>query len=83
MGGAKTAAAEELRGLMRAVGIEAFANKTWGPKGAPNKGTVDPADFTQEMVRSDYLRFKDAFLNNTVIGTSFVTMVQNKLIIYK
>ena len=29
-----TAAAEELRGLMRAVGIEAFANKTWGPKGA-------------------------------------------------
>ncbi len=26
LGGAKTAAAEELRGLMRAVGIEAFAN---------------------------------------------------------
>ena len=62
LGGAKTAAAEELRGLMRAVGIEAFANKTWGPKGAPNKGTIDPSDFTPEMVSSDYFRFKDAFL---------------------
>ena len=62
LGGAKTAAADELRSLMRAVGIEAFANKQWGPKGEPNKGTVDNKDFTQEMVRSDYLRFKDAFL---------------------
>jgi len=62
LGGAKTAAADELRSLMRAVGIEAFANKQWGPKGAPNKGTVDNKDFTQEMVKSDYLRFKDAFL---------------------
>ena len=62
LGGAQTAAAEELRSLMRAVGIEAFANKEWGPKGAPNKGTVDNKDFTQEMVRSDYLRFTDRFL---------------------
>ena len=63
LGGAKTAAAEELRGLMRAVGIEAFANKEWGPKGAPNKGTVDNKDFTQEMVTSDYRRFTDRFLS--------------------
>jgi len=62
LGGAKTAAADELRQLMRAVGIEAFANNEWGPKGAPNKGTVDNKDFTQEMVRSDYLRFTDRFL---------------------
>lgn len=63
LGGAKTAAAEELRGLMRAVGIEAFANKEWGPKGAPNKGTIDNKDFTQEMVTSDYRRFTDRFLS--------------------
>ena len=63
LGGAKTAAAEELRGLMRAVGIEAFANKEWGPKGAPNKGTVDNKDFTQEMVTSDYRRFTYRFLS--------------------
>jgi len=63
LGGAKTAAADELRSLMRAVGIEAFANKQWGPKGPPNKGTVDNKDFTQEMVSSDYARFKDAFLS--------------------
>lgn len=63
LGGAQTAAAEELRSLMRVVGIEAFANREWGPKGAPNKGTVDNKDFTQEMVRSDYLRFTDRFLS--------------------
>ena len=62
LGGAKTAAAEELRSLMRAVGIEAFANKEWGPKGPPNKGTIDNKDFTQEMVSSDYRRFTDRFL---------------------
>jgi hypothetical protein len=63
LGGAKTPAAEELRGLMRSVGIEDFANREWGPKGAPNKGTVDPKEFTQEMVRSDYTRFTDRFLS--------------------
>lgn len=63
LGGAKTAAAEELRGLMRAVGIEDFANREWGPKGPPNKGTVDVKQFTQEMVRSDYARFTDRFLS--------------------
>ena len=62
LGGAKTPAAEELRGLMRAVGIEQFANKRWGPKGAPNRGTIQPLDITKEMVDSDYARFKDGFL---------------------
>jgi len=62
LGGAKTPAAEELRQLMRTVGIEAFANREWGPKGPPNKGTVDPKEFTQEMVSSDYRRFTDRFL---------------------
>lgn len=62
LGGADTAAAEELRGLMRAVGIESFANSQWGPKGAPFKGNVDTANFTQEMVTSDYQKFKDGFL---------------------
>ena len=63
LGGAKTAAAEELRQLMRAVGIEAFANKEWGPKGAPNKGTIDTKQFTKDMVASDYARFTDRFLS--------------------
>ncbi len=63
LAGAQTSAAEELRSLMKAVGIEAFANKEWGPKGAPNKGTINNKDFTQEMVRSDYLRFTDRFLS--------------------
>jgi hypothetical protein len=62
LAGANTPAAEELRSLMRAVGIEAFANKEWGPKGPPNKGTVDNKDFTQAMVTSDYRRFTDRFL---------------------
>jgi len=62
LGGAQTDAAEELRSLMRAVGIESFANTEWGPRGAPNKGTVDNRDFTQEMVASDYRRFGDRFL---------------------
>lgn len=62
LGGADTPAAEELRGLMRAVGIESFANSQWGPKGAPFKGNVDTANFTQEMVTSDYQKFKDGFL---------------------
>ena len=62
LGGSETPAAEELRGLMRAVGIESFANSQWGPKGAPFKGNVDTANFTQEMVSSDYQKFKDGFL---------------------
>ncbi len=62
LGGAKTEAADELRRLMRTVGVEAFANREWGPKGAPNKGTVDNKDFTSEMVTSDYMRFTDRFL---------------------
>ena len=63
LGGAKTPAAEELRTLMRAVGIENFANKQWGPKGRPNKGTIDNKQMTNDMVKSDYSRFTDAFLS--------------------
>ena len=80
LAGAKTAAAEELRGLMRAVGIEAFANKQWGPKGPPNKGTIDNADFTQQMVQSDYQRFKDAFL--TIPSTSIHSYYGSKQTYY-
>jgi len=62
LGGAKTAAAEEMRGLLRAVGVEQFVNKIWGPKGPPNKGIIDNKSLTNDMVKSDYDRFKDAFL---------------------
>jgi hypothetical protein len=62
LGGAKTASAEEMRRLLKGVGIEDFANKTWGPKGPPNKGTKDNKLITKEDVASDYSRFKDAFL---------------------
>jgi hypothetical protein len=62
LGGSKTEAADELRSLMRSVGVEEFANREWGPSGPPNKGTVDNKDFTNEMVTSDYMRFGDRFL---------------------
>jgi len=62
LGGSQNAAAEEMRELLRAVGIEKFTNTKWGPKGPPNKGTKDNKSFTQEMVKSDYARFTDAFL---------------------
>jgi hypothetical protein len=62
LSGAKTPAAQELRRLMKSVGVEEFANREWGPKGAPNKGTVDNKDFTSDMVTSDYMRFTDRFL---------------------
>ena len=62
LGGANTAAAQELRTLMRAVGVEPFVNRVWGVQGAPNKGTVIPAQFTQAMVAEDYRKFTDKFV---------------------
>lgn len=62
LGGAKTAAAEEMRQLLRSVGIEKFANQKWGPKGAPVKGSKPDKDLTQADVKKDYDRFKDQFL---------------------
>ena len=62
LGGANTAAAQELRTLMRAVGVEPFVNRVWGVQGAPNKGTVIPAQFTQAMVTEDYRKFADKFV---------------------
>ena len=62
LGGAKTAAAQEMRELLNAVGILRFVNSKWGSKGAPNKGTIPSKSFTEDMVKSDYVRFKDAFL---------------------
>ena len=62
LGGANTAAAQELRTLMRAVGVEPFVNRVWGVQGPPNKGTVIPAQFTQAMVTEDYRKFADKFV---------------------
>ena len=62
LGGASTAAAQELRTLMRAVGVEPFVNRVWGVQGPPNKGTVIPAQFTQAMVTEDYRKFADKFV---------------------
>ena len=61
LGGATTAEAEVLRDLMRGVGIEQFANNEWGPQGVPFKANTPTEQFTQEMVTSDYSRFKDRF----------------------
>mgnify|MGYP003118937472 FL=1 len=61
LGGASTSEAEEMRRLLSSVGAAQFANAEWGKKGAPNKGSVQTSDFTQEMVREDYYRFKDGF----------------------
>ncbi len=62
LGGAKTASAQEMRDLLNAVGILKFVKQSWGSKGAPNKGQISSKSFTQDMVKSDYARFKDAFL---------------------
>ena len=59
LGGADTPEAEEMRRLLESVGTAEFANLEWGKKGMPNKGTVETGNFTQEMVREDYTRFKD------------------------
>jgi len=61
LGGATTPEAEEMRRLLSSVGTAEFANLEWGKKGMPNKGTVETGNFTQEMVREDYTRFKDGF----------------------
>ena len=61
LGGANTPEAEEMRRLLGSVGADKFANMKWGSKGAPNKGEVETKSFTQEMVRDDYMRFKDGF----------------------
>jgi len=63
LGGADTLAAEEMRNILNAVGTVQFANTSWGYQGAPNKGTVENKDITEEMVREDYRRFKDKFLS--------------------
>ena len=62
LGGANTAAADEMRRLLRSVGVEPFVNRVWGVQGAPNKGTVIPAEFTQAMVTEDYRKFADKFI---------------------
>ena len=63
LGGAQDAAAEEMRNILNAVGTVQFTNTSWGYQGAPNKGTVENKDITEEMVREDYRRFKDKFLS--------------------
>ena len=63
LGGAETPAAEEMRNILNAVGTVQFTNTSWGYQGAPNKGTVENKDISEEMVREDYRRFKDKFLS--------------------
>lgn len=62
LGGAQNQAGDEMRSLLRAAGIENFANTRWGPKGPPNKGTKDNKSITKQDVDSDYRRFTDSFL---------------------
>jgi len=63
LGGAQTPAGEEMRNILNAVGTVQFTNTSWGYQGAPNKGTVENKDISEEMVREDYRRFKDKFLS--------------------
>ena len=55
--------AVEMRKILTTVGAVKFANTSWGYQGAPNKGTVENKDITEEMVREDYRRFTDKFLS--------------------
>ena len=61
LGGANTKEAIEMRKILTTVGAVKFANTSWGYQGAPNKGTVENKDITEEMVREDYRRFTDKF----------------------
>mgnify|MGYP005703752531 FL=1 len=63
LGGANTKQAVEMRKILTTVGAVKFANTSWGYQGAPNKGTVENKDITEEMVREDYRRFTDKFLS--------------------
>ena len=38
-----------MRNILNAVGTVQFANTSWGYQGAPNKGTVENKDITDEM----------------------------------
>ena len=69
------AAAEKMRQLLRAVGTEEFANKKWGYKGAPNKGTIPNADFTLANKKQDQAKFKDAYkpIDRTSIWEYYAT----------
>tara|TARA_Y100001968_G_scaffold201508_1_gene185025 strand:- start:451 stop:1128 length:678 start_codon:yes stop_codon:yes gene_type:complete len=63
LGGAGTTEADEMRRLLRTVGVEPFVNRVWGVLGPPNKGTVIPEQFTKQMVAEDYRRFVGKFLS--------------------
>ena len=53
---------EEAKQLYRSLGVLDFVNKNWGSHGAPRKETVSSKDFTQDDVKDDYGKFKDAFM---------------------
>lgn len=54
---------EEAKALYTSLGILDFVRKNWGDHGAPRKETVSSKDFTEDDVRNDYSKFKDAFIN--------------------
>ena len=63
LGGANTPEADEMRNILNSVGAVQFVNNQWGLMGIPYKGTVMNEQFTPEMVRQDYKRFTDKYLN--------------------
>ena len=63
LGGANTPQADEMRNILNSVGAVEFVNNQWGLMGIPYKGTVMNEQFTPEMVRQDYKRFTDRYLN--------------------
>ena len=54
---------EEAKQLYRSLGVLDFVNEKWGSHGAPKKETVSSKDFTQDDVKNDYEKFKDAFMS--------------------
>ena len=63
LGGANTPQADEMRNILNSVGAVEFVNNQWGLMGIPYKGTVMNEQFTPEMVRQEYKRFTDRYLN--------------------
>lgn len=63
LGGANTESAEQMREFLTSIGVLKFAQRVWGPKGAPRKFTVPTNQYKPEDVKFDYANFKDAFID--------------------
>lgn len=63
LGGAKDAAADEMRHFLKSVGADKFANAQWGKYGAPLRFAIPIEKLKEVHVKHDYEHFKSAFID--------------------